>query len=368
MDALSQILAALSVKSYTATGVRGGGFSIAYPAYPGMKLLVPRTGKMFFLKNENPTPDFTENDSEHGTVGSSALSEAKSTFNWIELLPGSLLLMVEPTGFIFTDDPKLEPHPSAQTPYELRGGLADYGIKPGYEENILLAGKMTLDPTAAAQLRAALPPLLILKPNDNEADRLGWMMKMLHEEVESSEPGSSLVTTHLMQLVLIEVIRCWIHSPEAKNHPGIFLALRQPTLFRALSAIHNAPEKPWTVETLARAAGMSRSGFAKLFRESVGETPLAYLTQWRITAACQLLRDTNLSIKEAASRLGFSSPALFTAVFQRIMGMTPTQCREQQMRELTASFAAYAAYEAYEASGNIGQEAQVPTIGTNRKI
>lgn len=368
MDALSQILAALSVKSYTATGVRGGGFSIAYPAYPGMKLLVPRKGKMYFMKKASSAPDSALSDAGHASAGSSALSEAQGTLDWIELLPGSLLLMVKPTSFIFTDDPKLEPHLSAQTPYELRGGLADYGIKPGYEENILLAGKMTLDPTAAAQLRAALPPLLILKPNDNEADRLGWMMKMLHEEVESSEPGSSLVTTHLMQLVLIEVIRCWIHSPEAKNHPGIFLALRQPTLFRALSAIHNAPEKPWTVETLARAAGMSRSGFAKLFRESVGETPLAYLTQWRITAACQLLRDTNLSIKEAASRLGFSSPALFTAVFQRIMGMTPTQCREQQMRELTASLAAYAAYEAYEASGNIDQEAQVPTIGTNRKI
>lgn len=56
MDALSQILAALSVKSYTATGVRGGGFSIAYPAYPGMKLLVPRTGKMFFLKMRTQHP------------------------------------------------------------------------------------------------------------------------------------------------------------------------------------------------------------------------------------------------------------------------------------------------------------------------
>lgn len=242
MDALSQILAALSVKSYTATGVRGGGFSIAYPAYPGMKLLVPRKGKMYFLKTGNPAPDSALRDAGHASAGSSALSEAQSTPDWIELLPGSFLLMVEPTGFIFTDDPKLEPHPSAQTPYELRSGLADYGIKLGYEENILLAGKMTLDPTAAAQLRAALPPLLILKPNDNEADRLGWMMKMLHEEVESSGPGSSLVTTHLMQLVLIEVIRCWIHSPEAKNHPGIFLALRQPTLFRALSAIHNAPK------------------------------------------------------------------------------------------------------------------------------
>ncbi|WP_410107185.1 cupin domain-containing protein [Sutterella wadsworthensis] len=258
MDALSQILAALSVKSYTATGVRGGGFSIAYPAYPGMKLLVPRKGKMYFMKKASSAPDSALSDAGHASAGSSALSEAQSTLDWIELLPGSLLLMVKPTSFIFTDDPKLEPHLSAQTPYELRGGLADYGIKPGYEENILLAGKMTLDPTAAAQLRAALPPLLILKPKDNEADRLGWMMKMLHEEVESSEPGSSLVTTHLMQLVLIEVIRCWIHSPEAKNHPGIFLALRQPTLFRALSAIHNAPEKPWTVETLARAAGMSR--------------------------------------------------------------------------------------------------------------
>ena len=57
MDALSQILAALSVKSYTATGVRGGGFSIAYPAYPGMKLLVSRKGKMYFLKKESPAPD-----------------------------------------------------------------------------------------------------------------------------------------------------------------------------------------------------------------------------------------------------------------------------------------------------------------------
>lgn len=222
MDALSQILAALSVKSYTATGVRGGGFSIAYPAYPGMKLLVPRKGKMYFMKKASSAPDSALSDAGHASAGSSALSEAQSTLDWIELLPGSLLLMVKPTSFIFTDDPKLEPHLSAQTPYELRGGLADYGIKPGYEENILLAGKMTLDPTAAAQLRAALPPLLILKPNDNEADRLGWMMKMLHEEVESSEPGSSLVTTHLMQLVLIEVIRCWIHSPEAKTTPAFF--------------------------------------------------------------------------------------------------------------------------------------------------
>lgn len=179
MDALSQILAALSVKSYTATGVRGGGFSIAYPAYPGMKLLVPRKGKMYFMKKASSAPDSALSDAGHASAGSSALSEAQSTLDWIELLPGSLLLMVKPTSFIFTDDPKLEPHLSAQTPYELRGGLADYGIKPGYEENILLAGKMTLDPTAAAQLRAALPPLLILKPNDNEADRLGWMMKML---------------------------------------------------------------------------------------------------------------------------------------------------------------------------------------------
>ena len=247
MDALSQILAALSVKSYTATGVRGGGFSIAYPAYPGMKLLVPRKGKMYFMKKASSAPDSALSDAGHASAGSSALSEAQSTLDWIELLPGSLLLMVKPTSFIFTDDPKLEPHLSAQTPYELRGGLADYGIKPGYEENILLAGTMTLDPTAAAQLRAALPPLLILKPNDNEADRLGWMMKMLHEEVESSEPGSSLVTTHLMQLVLIEVIRCWIHSPEAKNHPGIFLALRQPTRSRpsTMRRKNLGRSKPW---------------------------------------------------------------------------------------------------------------------------
>ena len=83
MDALSQILAALSVKSYTATGVRGGGFSIAYPAYPGMKLLVPRKGKMYFLKTGNPAPDSALRDAGHASAGSSALSEAQSTPDWI---------------------------------------------------------------------------------------------------------------------------------------------------------------------------------------------------------------------------------------------------------------------------------------------
>lgn len=105
MDALSQILAALSVKSYTATGVRGGGFSIAYPAYPGMKLLVPRKGKMYFMKKASSAPDSALSDAGHASAGSSALSEAQSTLDWIELLPGSLLLMVKPTSFIFTDDP-----------------------------------------------------------------------------------------------------------------------------------------------------------------------------------------------------------------------------------------------------------------------
>lgn len=107
MDALSQILAALSVKSYTATGVRGGGFSIAYPAYPGMKLLVPRKGKMYFLKKASSVPDSALSDAGHASAGSSALSEAQSTSDWIELLPGSFLLMVEPTGFILPMIPSL---------------------------------------------------------------------------------------------------------------------------------------------------------------------------------------------------------------------------------------------------------------------
>ena len=74
MDALSQILAALSVKSYTATGVRGGGFSIAYPAYPGMKLLVPRKGKMYFMKKASSAPDSALSDAGHASAGSSGLT------------------------------------------------------------------------------------------------------------------------------------------------------------------------------------------------------------------------------------------------------------------------------------------------------
>jgi len=87
--------------------------------------------------------------------------------------------------------------------------------------------------------------------------------------------------------------------------------------------MHRAPEEPWTVATLAREAGMSRSAFAASFKSVVGESALRYLTRWRMELARSLL-DGDLSVSEVAERVGYASDAAFCRAFKRELGTTPT--------------------------------------------
>jgi len=100
-------------------------------------------------------------------------------------------------------------------------------------------------------------------------------------------------------------------------------ALRDPALGRAIEAIHRAPARDWTVARLARETGRSRSGFAAAFTATLGQTPLAYLTRWRMTVAASLLRETNLPIAGVAQRVGYRNAYAFATAFRRITGVAP---------------------------------------------
>jgi AraC-like DNA-binding protein len=100
-------------------------------------------------------------------------------------------------------------------------------------------------------------------------------------------------------------------------------ALRDPTLGRALHAIHEHPARDWTVARLAAEAGQSRSAFAAAFTRTLGQTPLAYLARWRMTLAAGLLRETALRIPEIAQRVGYRNPYAFSTAFRRITGSPP---------------------------------------------
>ncbi len=102
-----------------------------------------------------------------------------------------------------------------------------------------------------------------------------------------------------------------------------------PELSNALAAIHEQPQQPWTVESLAEQCCMSRSKFASLFTQIVGETPLAYLQQHRLRLAAQHLKMGQLTIQQIAHRIGYSSETAFSQTFKKFYDLTPTQYRQQ---------------------------------------
>ncbi|PYY17791.1 MAG: AraC family transcriptional regulator, partial [Acidobacteria bacterium] len=95
----------------------------------------------------------------------------------------------------------------------------------------------------------------------------------------------------------------------------------------ALQSMHDKVEAPWTVEALATAAGMSRSAFALRFKEMVGETPLEYLTNWRMQKAAALLQRGNPNLIDLARSVGYDSDAAFSKAFKHVMSVAPRQFR-----------------------------------------
>jgi transcriptional regulator GlxA family with amidase domain len=103
--------------------------------------------------------------------------------------------------------------------------------------------------------------------------------------------------------------------------------LRDPAITTTLRQIHRHPDKPWTVADLAAQAGLSRATFAKRFTTIVGQTPLAYLTWWRMTTAAGLLRESDAPLRTIAARCGYGSEYAFAKAFKRAYEMAPGQYR-----------------------------------------
>ena len=126
--------------------------------------------------------------------------------------------------------------------------------------------------------------------------------------------------------MMIECVRDYIGQ---LNHENNWLsALVHPELANALAVIHGQPEHSWTVESLAEQCCMSRSKFAGLFNQIVGETPLAYLQQHRLRLASQHLIKGQLTIQQIAHSIGYSSETAFSQAFKKQFELTPSQYRQ----------------------------------------
>jgi AraC-like DNA-binding protein len=170
-------------------------------------------------------------------------------------------------------------------------------------------------------LAQALPALVVLPLA--QVDGLEAALALLFAETERVRCGHRLLADRLFDVVWVQLLRWLLDHPSAAGiSPGLIAGLSDPRLARALTALHDDPGARWTLASLAREAGMSRSAFAATFRAVVGQTPAEYMTDWRLALAQARLRDGE-PIKRLATTLGYANASALSRVFTARVGMSP---------------------------------------------
>lgn len=190
-----------------------------------------------------------------------------------------------------------------------------------------ISGLFEIDAQAARPLLKVLPPLLHLKLDQDRSLAFQSVLELLAIETQAPGLGSEAAIGRLFELLFVHAIRAYSAQPGGPTQ-GWLAANADRQLARALEAMHGQPAHGWTVASLARNAGMSRSAFAARFKEVVGQTPLDYLTQWRMVCAARLLRHSSLALEDVARRVGYESAAAFNRVFRRETASTPGAFRK----------------------------------------
>ena len=205
-------------------------------------------------------------------------------------------------------------------------GVLVHGGEDTSRETQLICGHFALANDARHMIFDNLPSHIHIR--DYGAASGGWLeatLRVIGAETGVARLGGDLVALKLSEAIFAQAIRAYIETDGADR---IGLAgFGDPQMSRALNAFHQVPDKDWTVEALAREAGMSRTGFAVQFASKMGVTPMQYLTSWRMQLACRGLVDHGMSVAEAARTTGYSSESAFTRVFKKEIGATPAAYR-----------------------------------------
>lgn len=260
----------------------------------------------------------------------------------VRLDTGDIAVMRGPDAFAFTDDPRtpvqvvVQPGPRRTTAAGAElPELADTdvrtwanGMRPGDDaegSSVLLIGKYREPGEVAVRLLSALPPLLVIP---RAAHTECALVSLLAEETVRSEPGQDLVLDRLLDLLLVALLRAWFTRPDA-DEPAWYRAHGHPVVGPVLRLMHGHPDHPWTVASLAARTGVSRATLARHFTTLVGTPPMAYLTDWRIALAADLLTKSDATIDSVARQVGYSCAFALSAAFKRARGISPQRHRDR---------------------------------------
>jgi AraC-like DNA-binding protein len=188
--------------------------------------------------------------------------------------------------------------------------------------DVMLTGTYQFESEVSRRLLKALPTLVVLRADEWDCP----VIPLLAEEIVKDAPGQEAVLDRLLDLLLIAVLRAWFARPDA-DAPGWYRASGDPVVGYALRLMHHNPAHAWTVAELAHETGVSRAALARRFHELVGEPPMAFLTNWRIALAADLLLEPGATIGSVAHEVGYGSSFALSTAFKRLRGVSPQQHR-----------------------------------------
>lgn len=237
-----------------------------------------------------------------------------------ELSEGDLVVLSDGSAHEVVDSPQTQAEPVesfARRTFDL--------INAGAATEIF-CGQFRPDAIRGQIGAAALPPFLHLKAADIAQDPgIAGLSALLTAELDSDRQGNEMLVERLADGLLIYVLRN--AAAQAGHGTGWLSAMHDPQLARVFRAIHATPQSDWTVDDMAGEAGLSRAAFARRFTERVGETPLGYLTAWRMTLAARRFEAGKLPLSVVANEVGYQSEAAFSRAFRKYHGVPPGKYR-----------------------------------------
>jgi len=195
-----------------------------------------------------------------------------------------------------------------------------HGDQHGDPDFHMLGGAFRIEQVNAPLLLSLLPRVIHMRSSQANGGRLSRMIELIMEECACDSPGKEMVLQRMLEVMLVEALR-WHRTGDGLAPAGLLRGMRDPTLARALRAMHSNVRAGWTVAGLARLARMSRSAFAARFSDTVGCAPMEYLSRWRM-AQDALSRGTR-SLDRLADEIGYESASAFSTAFRRRLGCSP---------------------------------------------
>jgi AraC-like DNA-binding protein len=243
----------------------------------------------------------------------------------IPLTGGDCFLLAPGISYSLRDNPRSRTKSFCEVAPKERTNVIHYG--GGGAPTTIISGFLSFDALSLKPITQLLPSLILIKADHAHTLALHTTLQLLAAEMAEQAPGSEVVANRLAEVLFIQAIRAHIMSAAESCKRGWLRAIFDPQIGAALKSIHENVNSPWTVESLADSAGMSRSAFAERFKELVEQTPLEYVTEWRMQKAVQLLQQGDKKLVDVAQSIGYESDAAFSKAFKRVVGLTPGEYR-----------------------------------------